>query len=323
MARIKYKFNPTSLSFEKISYTVRDYALQAMRYLLVGLVIGGIAVVLFISFFKDPETARLESEVEYLKDQIEDLNHELDTLEQFASLLQERDDNVYRTIFGAEPYPEHLRRPGVGGSDRYRDLKGYESSETVIETSKRISRLQRRLVAQGKSMEEVVELARESNEMLSSIPAIQPVSNKDLTRIASGFGMRIHPIYKLMKMHTGLDFTAPVGTEIYATGDGVIEAVDSKLSGYGHHVIIKHGYGYQTLYAHMSKVMVRPGEKVKRGQVIGLIGNTGQSTGPHLHYEVIKDGAQVNPAFYFYSDITAAQYEELLQRANNANQSLD
>lgn len=323
MARIKYKFNPTSLSFEKISYTVRDYAIQAFRYLVAGLVIGGIAVVLFISFFKDPDTVRLESEVEYLKSQLNDLNNELDTLERFASNIQDRDDNVYRAIFGAEPYPEHLRRAGVGGSDRYKNLKGYDNSEAIIETAKRISRLERTMVAQGKSLEEIVELAKASDKMLSSIPAIQPVSNKDLTRIASGFGMRIHPIYKIMKMHAGLDFTAPVGTEIYATGDGVIQAVDSKLSGYGHHVIIEHGYGFQTLYAHMSKVMVRPGERVTRGQVIGLIGNTGTSTGPHLHYEVLKDGAQVNPAFYFYSDITAEQYEELLQRAENANQSFD
>jgi murein DD-endopeptidase MepM/ murein hydrolase activator NlpD len=144
-----------------------------------------------------------------------------------------------------------------------------------------------------------------------------------LKRIASGFGMRIHPIYKITKMHTGLDFTADVGTEIYATGDGVIEAVDSKLAGYGRHVIIRHGYGFQTLYAHMSRVNVKPGEKVKRGQIIGYVGNTGASTGPHLHYEVIRNGEKVDPAFYFYSDITPEQYEDLLQRAANANQSFD
>jgi murein DD-endopeptidase MepM/ murein hydrolase activator NlpD len=323
MARLKYKFNPSTLNFEKISYGIRDYTLGALKYLFAGLVIGAIGVVLYASFFKDPETARLSREVKFLRNQIEDLNNQIDTLEAFASDLQEKDDNVYRSIFGAEPYPEHLRRGGIGGSDRYRNLKGYESSEGIIETQKRINRLQRFLVAQSKSFEEIFALAKTQDQMLQSIPAIQPVANKDLRRLASGFGMRIHPIYKIAKMHTGLDFTADIGTEIYATGDGVIEAIDSKLSGYGHHVIINHGFGYQTLYAHMSRVQVRPGEKVKRGQVIGYVGNTGTSTGPHLHYEVVKNGVKVDPAFYFYSDITPEQYEDMLQRVANANQSFD
>ncbi|MFN0031876.1 MAG: M23 family metallopeptidase [Flavobacteriales bacterium] len=323
MARLKYKFNPRTLNFEQISLGFRDYALAGLRYLFSGLVIGSIGVVIYATFFKDPETARLDREVTFLKRQIKGLNSQIDTLEYFAQELQDKDDNVYRSIFGADPYPEHMRKGGVGGSDRYSNMKGYASSEGIIETQKRISRLQRSLVAQSKSYEELYQLANAQEEMLQSIPAIQPVSNKDLKRLASGFGMRIHPIYKIAKMHTGLDFTADIGTEIYATGDGVIEAIDSKLSGYGHHVIIQHGYGYQTLYAHMSHVKVRVGEKVKRGQIIGYVGNTGTSTGPHLHYEVMKNGEKVDPAFYFYSDITPAQYEDLLKRAANANQSFD
>lgn len=323
MARLKYKFNPSTLNFEKISYGIRDYSLSALKYLFAGLVIGAIGVVLYASFFKDPETSRLNKEVDFLKNRISDLNNQIDTLEVFANDLQDKDDNVYRSIFGAEPFPEHMRKGGVGGSDRYRNLKGYESSEGIIETQKRINRLQRLLVAQSKSFEEIYSLAKTQDQMLQSIPAIQPVANIDLKRLASGFGMRIHPIYKIVKMHTGLDFTADPGTEIYATGDGVIEAVDSKLSGYGHHVVIQHGFGFETLYAHMSRVAVRPGEKVKRGQVIGYVGNTGASTGPHLHYEVIKNGEKVDPAFYFYSDITPEQYEDMLQRAANANQSFD
>jgi len=192
-----------------------------------------------------------------------------------------------------------------------------------METSRRIQKLQKMVGEQSKSYQDVCALAQAQDQMLQSIPAIQPVSNKDLKRIASGFGMRVHPIYKIAKMHTGLDFSADIGTEIYATGDGTIEAVDSKLSGYGHHVIIQHGYGFESLYAHMSKVIVRPGEKVTRGQVIGYVGNTGASTGPHLHYEVLRNGEKVDPAFYFYSDITPEQYEDLLQRAANANQSFD
>jgi murein DD-endopeptidase MepM/ murein hydrolase activator NlpD len=323
MARLKYKFNPSTLNFERIRYSIRDYLIQGLRYLFAGAVIGGIGVVLYASFFKDPETVRLEREIRFLKGQIASLNNDIDTLEAFAMDLREKDDNVYRSIFGSDPYPEHLRKGGIGGSDRYRSLKGFESSEGIIETKKRIGRLQRMLVAQSKSYEEVFDLARDKDEMLQSIPAIQPVSNKDLKRIASGFGMRIHPIYKIAKMHTGLDFTADIGAEVYATGDGVVQSIDDKLSGYGHHVMLKHGFGFETLYAHLSRVLVRPGEKVKRGQVIGYVGNSGTSTGPHLHYEVIKNGEKVNPVFYFYNDITPEQYEDLLERAANANQSLD
>ncbi len=323
MARLKYKFNPTTLNFEKISLGFRDYFFMGLRYLFAGAVIGSIGVIIYATFFKDPETAQLDREVKFLKRQISSLNNQIDTLEYFAQDLQDKDEKVYRSIFGAEPYPEHMRKGGVGGSDRYINLKGYASSTGIIETQKRINRLQRLMVSQSKSYEEIFNLANAQEEMLQSIPAIQPVSNKDLKRLASGFGMRIHPIYKIAKMHTGLDFTADIGTEIYATGDGVIEAVDSKLSGYGHHVVIQHGYGYQTLYAHMSHVAVRVGEKVKRGQIIGYVGNTGTSTGPHLHYEVMKNGEKVDPAFYFYSDITPEQYEDLLKRAANANQSFD
>ena len=323
MPRLKYKFNPSTLNFEKISYGIRDYTISALRYLFAGLVIGAIGVVLYASFFKDPETARLSREVKFLKGQISELNNQIDTLELFVTDLEEKDDNVYRSIFGAEPYPEHLRKGGIGGSDRYRDLKGFDNSEEIIETQKRINRLQRALVSQSKSFEEVYELAKSKDTMLKCIPAIQPVSNKDLKRLASGFGMRIHPIYKIAKMHTGLDFTADIGTEIYATGDGVIESIESKYSGYGQHVIINHGFGYESLYAHMSRVAVRPGQKVRRGQIIGYVGNTGTSTGPHLHYEVMKNGEKVDPSFYFYSDITPEQYEDMLKRSANAKQSFD
>ena len=323
MPRLKYKFNPSTLNFEKISYGIRDYTISGLRYLFAGLVIGAIGVVLYASFFKDPETARLSREVKFLKGQISELNNQIDTLELFVTDLEEKDDNVYRSIFGAEPYPEHLRKGGIGGSDRYRDLKGFDNSEEIIETQKRINRLQRALVSQSKSFEEVYELAKSKDTMLKCIPAIQPVSNKDLKRLASGFGMRIHPIYKIAKMHTGLDFTADIGTEIYATGDGVIESIESKYSGYGQHVIINHGFGYESLYAHMSRVAVRPGQKVRRGQIIGYVGNTGTSTGPHLHYEVMKNGEKVDPSFYFYSDITPEQYEDMLKRSANAKQSFD
>jgi len=323
MARIKYKFNPKSLSFERIRYSIRDYLKGAIRFLFAGLVVGAISVAIFLSLYKDPRLRIAERENEFLKTQIEHMNDELDTLSLFARDIQHKDDEVYRAIFGAPAFPDYLRKPGIGGADRYRMLKGYESSEGIIETKKRIARLQRLLVSQSKSFEELFALAKDKDKMLQSLPAIQPVSNKDLTRIASGFGMRIHPIYKIMKMHTGLDFTAPIGTDVYATGDGVVESADSKLSGYGVHIVINHGYGYQTLYGHLSKVLVRPGERIKRGQLIGQVGNSGISSGPHLHYEVWVNGQKVDPAYYFFSDIAIDQYEDLLQRAANANQSFD
>ena len=192
MARLKYKFNPTTLNFEKISYGIRDYLFASLRYIFAGVVLGSIGVIIYASFFKDPETARLDREVKFLKAQISSLNNQIDTLEYFAEDLQDKDDNVYRSIFGAEPFPEHLRKGGVGGSDRYKNMKGYSSSEGIIETQKRINRLQRSLVAQSKSYEEIYEFAKAQDQMLQCIPAIQPIANKDLKRIASGFGMRIH-----------------------------------------------------------------------------------------------------------------------------------
>ena len=323
MAKQKFKFNPNTLNFETITYGLRDYLLTALRYLFAGTVIGGIGVVIYASFFKDPQTARLSNEIDFLESQLSDLNAQLDTLRLFAEELEQRDDGIYRSIFGAPPFPDHIRNGGVGGSDRYRAMKGYESSESVIETRKKINRLERELVAQSKSYDEVIALARRQSEMLACIPAIQPVANKDLKRLASGFGVRIHPIYRIAKMHTGTDFTADIGTEIYATGNGVIESVDSKLTGYGHHVIINHGFGFQSLYAHMSRVIVHPGQKILRGQIIGYVGNSGISTGPHLHYEVVRNGEKVDPAFYFYNDITPEQYEALLERASSGNQSFD
>ena len=319
MKKFKYKyiFNPNTLNYEAITYTLRDYAWIVTRYVLAGVVLGGIGIVLYASFFKDPETEQLEKKINYLETQIETFNRKIDTLELFATDLERRDENVYRSIFGAEPY---VRKYSGLSSKTHND---FSTDRDVEETLFRIRKLQEMFVTQSKSYEEIYSLARGQDAMLQSIPAIQPVSNKDLERISSGFGYRIHPIYKVAKLHTGLDFTADIGTEIYATGDGVVEKIESIYTGYGNNVVVQHGYGYETLYAHMSKILVKNGEKVKRGQLIGLVGNTGSSTGPHLHYEVIRNGEKVDPAFYFYNDITPEQYEEVLQRAANANQSFD
>ena len=319
MKKFKYKyiFNPNTLNYEAITYTIRDYAWIVTRYLLAGVVLGGIGIVLYASFFKDPETDQLEKKINYLETQIETFNRKIDTLELFATDLERRDENVYRSIFGAEPYA----RKYSGLSSKTNN--DFSSDNDVQETLFRIRKLQEMFVSQSKSYEDIYSLARGQDAMLQSIPAIQPISNKDLERISSGFGYRIHPIYKVAKLHTGLDFAADIGTEIYATGDGVVEKTESVYTGYGNSVVIQHGYGFQTRYAHMSKIIITQGQKVTRGQLIGLVGNTGSSTGPHLHYEVMRNGEKVDPAFYFYNDITPEQYEEVLQRAANANQSFD
>jgi murein DD-endopeptidase MepM/ murein hydrolase activator NlpD len=323
MAKVKYRYNPETLTYEKVRLGFRDYLRVVARYAVFTLVVAFISIAVFTYYYESPKEVAQRREIEFLNSQLNLMQAEIDTLGRVADALRKQDDEVYRSVFGVARYPDHLRNPGVGGVDRFRDIKGYESSGEIIETRKRISVLQRQLIAQSRSMEELFELARNKSEMLQSIPAIQPVNNKDLTQIASGYGNRIHPIYKIPKMHWGMDFTAPKGTEIYATGNGKVVTVEKLNTGFGYHVIIEHGYGYQTLYAHMSKIDVRVGQKVKRGQVIGLIGNTGTSVGPHLHYEVHKDGERVNPAFYFFNDISPEQYNTLLERASISNQSFD
>ncbi len=323
MARQKFQYNPETLSYDSIKPGFKFYLFRGLFILAAIAIVATVSISWNETFFESSKAQELKSELNFKDKMLAELQSEVDTLEALAMDLQHKDDKIYRSVFGAAPYPTHLRQAGIGGVDRYENLRGYASSEALIETKKRISKLQRGLVAQSKSLEEVYELARNKTEMLSSIPAIQPVNNKDLTRMASGYGYRIHPIYKIRKLHTGMDFTAPVGTEIYATGDGVVERVERKRTGYGHNVIIKHGFGYETLYAHMSEINVKVGQTVKRGEVIGLVGNTGTSVGPHLHYEVIKEGSKVNPANYYFNDLSPEQYEELLRQADVANQSFD
>jgi murein DD-endopeptidase MepM/ murein hydrolase activator NlpD len=207
--------------------------------------------------------------------------------------------------------------------NRYTYLEGYSNSDLVIDTKKRLDKLKKRLYVQSKSFDEVVDLAKNKEKMLAAIPAVQPVPNKNLKRVASGYGYRVHPIYKVRKMHWGMDFSAPTGTEIFATGDGLISKVVNSRRGYGKHVIIDHGYGYKTLYAHMSSIDVKRGQKVKRGDVIGLVGNTGTSNGPHLHYEVIKDGKKINPANYYFNDLTPEEYDLMIELSSSVNQSFD
>lgn len=323
MSKIKYRFNTKSLTYERAKLTPKEIALRILSYLATGLVFSTVVIVLAYRFLDSPKEKQLLRENENLKIQYEILNKRVELLAAVLEDLQQRDDNIYRVIFEAEPIADNIRKAGFGGVNRYKELEGYDNSQLIIETTKKIDRLAKQMYIQSKSFDEVFKLAKGKEIMLASIPAIQPISNKDLTRLASGFGYRTHPIYKIQHLHTGLDFTAPVGTEVYAAGDGTIKEVNSEARGYGNHIIISHGFGYETLYAHLSKINVRPGQKVKRGEVIGYVGNTGTSTGPHLHYEVIKNGEKINPINFFYNDLTPEEYQKMIEIASQAGQSFD
>jgi len=323
LAKSKFRYNPKTLEYEKISLRVKDYFLKGSLYIIPLVILSGVFGWLISSSIDSPGELEAKNENRFLKVQLKEIKKELRNLNSFAKDIQEKDDDLYRTIFESEPYPDHKRNLSIGGINRYDGLEGYDISTELIETKKLLSKVTRGLVAQSKSFEEVFDLVKNQEDFLAHIPAIQPVSNKDLTRMASGFGMRIHPIYRVLKMHWGMDFTATTGTEIYATGDGVVRASDNKYSGYGNRVEIDHGYGYVSLYAHMSRMKVRPGQKIKRGQVIGLVGSTGASTAPHCHYEVMKDGQKVNPAHYYFNDLTPEEYNRLLEKASQKGKSLD
>ena len=323
MRKHHIRFNQDQLRTEVVPFTARDYARWFFGRTLLFAGVAFVAILVFDRYFESPKVRSQKRQIEFLESQLSTMEGQVTEMSDALGELVERDEVIYRNIFGAEPSPPHLRNPGIGGTDRYRDLRGLEQSEQVIALRQDMAELERRILAQGESVGELVQLAENQEELLQSIPAIQPVRNSDLKRMASGYGYRIHPIYKVRKMHWGMDFSAPTGTEIFATGNGKVVEVKKKYNGYGHHIKIQHGFGYETLYAHMSKILVRKGQRVERGEVIGLVGSTGTSVAPHLHYEVFKEGKRVNPAHYYFNDLSPEQYETLLAASENANQSFD
>ena len=323
MSKVKYKYNPKTLTYEKAELTLWDRVLKFFSYIGTGLVFSVFFLFVFYLFFDSPKEKRLKRENEQLKLNYTLLNNRLEDLSKVMANLEERDDNIYRVVFEAEPIPKTIRRAGFGGSNRYEALEGYENSELVIQTTKRLDKLAKQMYIQSKSFDEVIQMAENKEKMLAAIPAIQPVANKNLKRMASGFGYRIDPHYKVRKFHAGMDFSAPTGTDVYVTGDGVVKKTKKGLRGYGYHILVDHGYGYQTLYAHLSEIKVRPGTKVKRGETIGAVGNTGKSMGPHLHYEVHKNGEAVNPINFYFNDLSPAEYETMIELASGASQSFD
>ena len=323
MKKIKYRFDPTNLQYVHVKTSVWVKVLRIFGFLSASALAGFIFLSLAYSFLDSPKETLLKREIAQYKIQIDLLDEKAKKVELVMASLEERDDKIYREIFGAAPIDEAKRSSGIGGTDRYKTLANFNNSKTLVKLHQSLDQINRRMYVQSKSYDELAKLAKAKNAMLMSIPAIQPVSNKDLKRVASGFGYRIDPIYRTGKFHAGMDFTSPIGTSVTSTGDGVVELVESKQWGYGNCIIINHGYGYKTRYAHLSKFKVKRGQKVTRGQVIGQVGSTGKSTGPHLHYEVLKNNDPVNPANYYYSDLSPEQYEAILKLSNAHNQSFD
>ncbi|MCB0480741.1 MAG: M23 family metallopeptidase [Flavobacteriales bacterium] len=323
MAEKKYKYNRKTLSYEKIELTIKDRLLKIGTHALTGVVFASAFVTLTYFFIDSPKEKQLKRENSQLLLQYELLNKKLGQISRVLSDLENRDDNIYRVIFEAEPISKNIRKAGFGGVNRYTNLEGFQNSEVVVNTHRNLDQITKQLYIQSKSFDEVFEMARKKEDLLASIPSIIPISNDDLKRVSSGFGMRMHPVLKIPKFHEGQDFTAPVGTDIYATGNGVVKRVAKERFGFGYHVIIDHGYGYETIYAHMSDILVRENQKVLRGDVIGLVGSTGTSTAPHLHYEVLKNGYKIDPVNYYYQDLTPAQFKEIVEQSNLPLQSFD
>ena len=304
--------------------TFGERFLRFMLYFSVSVILAVLYGTAFTFLFDSPKEKVLKRENTQMRLQYEILSKDLEKVENVLAHLQETDDNLYRTIFEAEPIPTSLREGGVGGVNRYEELEGYDNSRIVIETAVRLDRIKKKTYVQSRSFDDLIALASEKEEMLRRIPAIMPISNKDLKRTASGWGYRIHPIYKIRKFHWGMDFTAPTGTEIYATGDGTISKIRSSKRGFGNHIIVDHGFGYQTLYAHMNRFNnLRVGQKVKRGDIIGYVGSSGLSTAPHLHYEVQLNGKKVDPANYYFNDLSPEEYERMIELAMRSGQSFD
>ncbi|MEJ1241614.1 M23 family metallopeptidase [Chryseolinea sp. T2] len=324
MARIKYYYDTETCKYERVRTRTSDVILN-------GLGIGSMTVcmavgllILYSTYFESPKELLLKNEVREMEFYYASLGKDVQTLSTILENIEYRDDNIYRVVLGAEPIEKSVRHAGVGGVERYMDIKqkDFSHEDLVVELHEKVDRLRRKLYIESKSQDEVVVLAEQKEKQSASIPAIQPISNKQLVALASGFGWRTHPIYKVKKLHQGIDFAASIGTPIYATADGVIADAKVQFSGYGKSVEIDHGFGYRTRYAHMHGFVVHNGQRVKRGDLIGYVGNTGLSTAPHLHYEVLLKGTQVDPVHYFYNDLSPAEYEKILELASIENQSL-
>jgi len=325
MSKVKYYYDSETLSYQKIEKK-KGRKLKIFALSLLGMFLSGFLLLLVyinLPSVQTPKELALQRELNNMELQFELLNKKMNQAQAVLAEVEERDNNLYRVYFESNPIPDEQRKAGFGGINRYKDLEGFNNSKLIINTSRNLDILTKQIVVQSKSLDEIAKLAEEKEKLLAAIPAIQPVKNEDLTRMASGYGYRTDPFTKARKFHYGMDFTAPRGTPVYATGDGKVTRADNTATGYGNHVVIDHGYGYESLYGHLYKYNVRAGQKVLRGDIIGFVGSTGRSEAPHCHYEVFKDGERINPINFYYGSLTAEEFAEILKKSQEENQSLD
>ncbi|CAN5531309.1 M23 family metallopeptidase [soil metagenome] len=324
MAKIKYYYDTESCKYIRVKTSTGDIVLNALGIFSLTIAMAVGLVFLHSNYFESPKEVRLKNEVKEMEFYFEELQKKVTSLDKNLVDMSYRDDNIYRVVLGSEPIDKSIREAGVGGVDRYEDIKNkdIDHEDVILKLNESLDKLRRKVYIESRSHDEIVELAQNKEKLFAAIPAIQPIPKKQTVVLASGFGIRIHPIYKVRKMHTGIDFAAPIGTPIYAAADGVIDNVEISFTGYGKKVEINHGFGYRTRYAHMHAFVVRNGQHVKRGELIGFVGDTGLSTAPHLHYEVFINGAQVNPIHYFFNDLNPAEYAKIIELASIENQSL-
>ncbi len=325
MFKNKYYYDKEKLSYLPVK-TGKVRKISNFFLFLISSLIFGISILfglLYNNIIKTPKEVLQERELKNYEFQIDILNKKLDEIESVLTNIEDRDNNLYRNYFEASPIPEEQRRAGFGGINRYKNLEGYENSELIINLAERLDILTKQIVIQSRSLEEIESLAKSKEKLLEAIPSIQPIKNEDVKRMASGFGYRTDPFTKKRRMHKGMDFSASKGTPIYASGSGIVKRADNRAPGYGKHIRIDHGFGYVSLYAHLDGYEVKRGKTIKRGDLIGYVGNTGRSVAPHLHYEIFKDGIRINPLNFYYGNLTASEFDLLVNQANQENQSLD
>lgn len=325
MSKVKYYYDPETLSYRPIEITHKNRLSNIVLFILASFVFGlsSLLILLNSDWINTPAEINQKRALENYELQFDILNKKLNQIEAVVANIEERDNNLYRVYFEASPIPEAQRRAGFGGVNRYKDLEGFDNSELIINTVKRLDILSKQTVVQSRSLDEIERLAANKAALLEAIPSIQPIKNQDLTRMASGYGYRIDPFTKKRRFHYGMDFSAKRGTPVYATGNGVVKRADNRSSGYGRHIRIDHGFGYVSLYAHLNKYNVRRGQRVKRGDIIGYVGNTGRSVGPHLHYEIFKDNKKINPLNFYYGNLSQKEFDALLTQSRQENQSMD
>ena len=325
MSKVKYYYDPDTLSYRPIEFTNKKRISNVVLFILASFVFGlsSLLILLNSDRINTPAEISQKRDLENYELQFEILSKKLNQIEAVVENIEERDNNIYRVYFEASPIPEEQRRAGFGGVNRYKNLEGYDNSDLIINATKRLDVLSKQTVVQSRSLDEIERLAANKAELIEAIPSIQPIKNQDLTRMASGYGYRTDPFTKKRRFHYGMDFTARKGTPIYATGNGVVKRADNRSSGYGKHIRIDHDFGYVSLYAHLSKYNVRRGQRVKRGDIIGYVGNTGRSVGPHLHYEIFKDKKRINPLNFYYGNLSQKEFDALLTQSRLENQSMD